>query len=245
MTILEWGLMIINVVGWFLLGLFIKRYLPAYMDQKGKNLATKEDIAEITRNTEEVKVLFQKEIAVFSHELTFVNDYAFNRYNILYARIYGIVIQSEYFRFFYKKHELGDLCFEEFPFIEIKRNRINSQESIFTGETISEKVRPIEDEITSFNKKELCDYIIDKSEYASPRLLKLAIAYRYAESNYEGTKKVEDPKVAKAFNDSEFELIKEIVKTIIVEYNEIRKIVNLSYSESELTTGELEHIEFK
>lgn len=245
MTILEWGLMIINVVGWFLLGLFIKRYLPAYMDQKGKNLATKEDIAEITRKTEEVKVLFQKEIAVFSHELTFANDYAFNRYSILYARIYGIVIQSEYLRFFYKKHELGDLSFEEFPFIEIKRSRINSQENIFTGETISEEVRSIEDEITSFNKKELCDYIIDKSEYSSPRVLKLAIAYRYAESNYEGTKKVEDPKVAKAYNDSEFELIKEIVKTIIVEYNEIRKIVNLSYSEYELTTGELEHIEFK
>lgn len=242
---MDWGLMIINVVGWFLLGLFIKKYLPAYMDQKGKNLATKEDIAEITRKTEEVKVLFQKEVAVFSNELTFANDYAFNRYSILYARIYGIVIQSEYLRFFYKKHELGDLSFEEFPFIEIKRSRINSQKNVFTGEKISEEVRSIEDEITSFNKKELCDYIIDKSEYASPRLLKLAIAYRYAESNYEGTKKVEDSRVVKAFNDSEFELIKEIVKTIIMEYNEIRKIVNLSYSESELTTGELEHIEFK
>lgn len=242
---MEWGLTIVNVVGLFLLGLFIKKYLPAYMDQKGKNLATKEDIAEITRNTEEVKVLFQKEMAVFSNELTFANDYAFNRYSILYARIYGIVIQSEYVRFFFKKHEIRDFSLEEFPFIELTRTQIKQQSNLFTGEKISEEVHSINDEMTSFNKKELCDYIIKNSEYASQKLLKLAIAYRYAWSSYDGTKKLEDAKMSKAFNDAEFELIKEIVKTIIMEYNEMRKIVNLSYSDHELTTGELEHIEFK
>lgn len=237
--------MIVNVVGLFLLGLFIKKYLPAYMDQKGKNLATKEDVAEITRNTEEVKVLFQKEMAVFSHELTFANDYAFNRYSILYAKIYGIVIQSEYIRFFYKKHEIQNLSVEEFPFIEITCTQIKQQSDLFTGEKISEEVYSINDEMTSFNKKELCDYIIKNSEYASQKLLKLAIAYRYAWSNYSGTKKLEDEKLSKAFNDAEFELIKEIVKTIIMEYNEMRKRVNFSYSDYELTTGKLEHIEFK
>ncbi|MBE1556944.1 hypothetical protein [Sporosarcina limicola] len=242
---MDWGLMIVNVVGLFLLGLFIKKYLPAYMDQKGKNLATKEDIAEITRNTEEVKVLFQKEIALFSQELTFENDYAFNRYSILYARIYGIVIQSEYVRFFFKKHKIRELSLEEFPFIEINRTQIKQQRHPSTGEKLSEEIRFIDDEMTSFNKKELCDYIIKNSEYASPKLLKLAIAYRYAWSNYGGTKNIEGEKMSAAFNESEFELIKEIVKTIIVEYNEMRKIVNLSYSEHELTTGKLEHIEFK
>ena len=33
----------------FLVGLFTKNYLSSYMDKKGENLATKEDIEEITR----------------------------------------------------------------------------------------------------------------------------------------------------------------------------------------------------
>ncbi|MEK3955283.1 hypothetical protein [Psychrobacillus sp. FSL K6-1464] len=242
---MEWILGIINIVGLFILGLFIKNYLPTYMAEKGKNLATKEDIKEITKRTEEVKILFQKEMEIFSNELTFTNEYAFNRYSILYAKVYGIVIQSEYVRFFYKKNELQDLSFEEYPFIEIKRNDIKQQIDLLTGSKISEEINPIVDEMTSFNKKELCDYIIKYSEYASPKLLKLAIAYRYAGSNYSGNRKIEDPGISKAFDDSEFDLIKEIVKTIITEYNEMRKIVKLSYSESELSTGQLAHTEFK
>lgn len=54
---MEWIQIIINVVLIFLLGLFIKNYLPSYMNEKGKNLATKEDIQEITRKTEEVQNL--------------------------------------------------------------------------------------------------------------------------------------------------------------------------------------------
>ena len=41
---MEWIPVVINVVLTILLGLFIKNYLPSYMDEKGKNLATKEDI---------------------------------------------------------------------------------------------------------------------------------------------------------------------------------------------------------
>lgn len=57
---MEWILVVINVVLTILLGLFIKNYLPSYMDEKGKNLATKEDIQEITRKTEEVQKEFGK-----------------------------------------------------------------------------------------------------------------------------------------------------------------------------------------
>lgn len=178
---MDWILGIINIVGLLILGLFIKSYLPTYMAEKGKNLATKEDIKEITKRTEEVKILFQKEMEIFSNDLTFTNEFAFNRYSLLYAKVYGIVIQSEYVRFFYKKNELQDLSFEEYPFIEIKRNNIKQQIDLLTGSKISEEINSIEDEMTSFNKKELCDYIIEYSEYASPKLLKLAIAYRCVE----------------------------------------------------------------
>ena len=32
----------------FVIGIFVSNYLPKYMDEKGKNLATKEDISDIT-----------------------------------------------------------------------------------------------------------------------------------------------------------------------------------------------------
>lgn len=237
-----WIIGAINVACIFILGLFIKKFLPSYMNEKGKNLATKEDIKDITRRTEEVKILFQKEMEIFSNDLTFTNDYAFNRYSILYTKIYGIVIQSEYLRYFYKKHKIGDYSLEEYPFLELSRTQVKKQTNLFTGVSTSEETT-LHNEITFFNKKQLCDYIIEHGEYASPKLLKLAIGYRYAWSHYAG--KLEDDTATKAFNDSEFELIREIVKTIIMEYNEMRKIVKLSYSEHELNTGHLEHIDFK
>lgn len=56
-----WAILIFEIllaVEVFLIGLFVKNYLPSYMDEKGKNLATKEDIEEITRKTEEVQQEF-------------------------------------------------------------------------------------------------------------------------------------------------------------------------------------------
>ena len=44
------------LVGLVVLGFIIKNYLPSYFTEKGKNLATKEDVAEITRKIEEVKL---------------------------------------------------------------------------------------------------------------------------------------------------------------------------------------------
>lgn len=56
-------------IGFISIGLILKSFLPKYMEEKGKNLATKEDIKEITKNTEEVKEIFNKKIAEFSKEL--------------------------------------------------------------------------------------------------------------------------------------------------------------------------------
>ena len=55
-----WINIIVTVLSVFILGLFLKNFLPSYMTEKGKNLATKEDIAEITKKTEEVQSEFQK-----------------------------------------------------------------------------------------------------------------------------------------------------------------------------------------
>ena len=42
-----------------------------YMDEKGKNLATKEDIEEITRKTEEVQQEFREGFELFSNDVKF------------------------------------------------------------------------------------------------------------------------------------------------------------------------------
>lgn len=55
---------ILEIVAIIILGLFLKNYFPSYMDEKGKNLATKEDIAEITRKTEVVQQGNTKTIAM-------------------------------------------------------------------------------------------------------------------------------------------------------------------------------------
>jgi hypothetical protein len=53
----------------FILGLFFNKYLPSYFTEKGKNLATKEDIAQITDLIEEVKSVYSRDIELLKAEL--------------------------------------------------------------------------------------------------------------------------------------------------------------------------------
>ncbi|MDF2649244.1 MAG: hypothetical protein K0Q73_5049 [Paenibacillus sp.] len=119
----DWILLLVMAIGFFCLGLFIKNYLPTYMNEKGKNLATKEDIGGITQKTEEVKTAFQKEFADFSTELRFKNDFYYKQYSQLYAKQYAIVAQSEYFRYFAEKYHGLNVPMDEVPFFEITGKR--------------------------------------------------------------------------------------------------------------------------
>ena len=46
----------------FLSGMLLREFLPGYLHEKGKNLATKEDVAEITKKIEEVRHGYTAEI---------------------------------------------------------------------------------------------------------------------------------------------------------------------------------------
>ena len=72
------------------------------MDKKGENLATKEDIEEITRKTEEVQREFKEEFEAFSSDMKFKYDFFYKQYLELYCKLYAIIIQSEYVRHFIK-----------------------------------------------------------------------------------------------------------------------------------------------
>lgn len=63
---------LMNLITWVVLivgGLLLRSYLPSYFQEKGKNLATKEDIKEITDKVEAVKAHYLKEIELYKQEI--------------------------------------------------------------------------------------------------------------------------------------------------------------------------------
>ena len=103
---------ILLAVAVFLIGLFVKNYLPSYMDEKGKNLATKEDIEEITRKTEEVQQEFHEGFELFSNDVKFKYNFFYKQYSELYCKLYAIIIQSEYVRHFIELTDKRTIPFE-------------------------------------------------------------------------------------------------------------------------------------
>lgn len=181
---MDWAMVILIfeillAVAVFLIGLFVKNYLPSYMDEKGKNLATKEDIEEITRKTEEVQQEFREGFELFSNDVKFKYDFFYKQYSELYCKLYAIIIQSEYVRHFIELTDKRTIPFEEAPFLEI--TPIHKETTIFNiskanGSSVTRKTEEIETPISQFNKKELCDYIISNGSLVSQKLLKLAVA---------------------------------------------------------------------
>lgn len=212
----------------FFIGLFVKDFFPSYMKKKGDNLATKEDVAEITQKTEDVKQQFQKDFATFSNTLKFRNEYASEQYVNLYAKLYVIIIQSEYCRKFIQDIQGVNTTFEEHPYIEISPTR--RQTTTFSSAGVQGHEEIIETDISNTNKKKLFELVIDNSQYASQELLKIAVAYRFVHSMY-GPAETDD------VNEEEVRLLKKLLKCIVREYNEVRKSLQFDYSETEFNDG--------
>ena len=225
----------------FIAGLFLKNYLPSYMNEKGKNLATKEDIQEITQKTESVQQEFREKFELFSSDVQFKYNFIYKQYSELYSKLYAIIMQSEYVRRYIKLTKDEDVSFEEVPFLEVSKTHRTTQTLTFdkdTGSKWKSKTIDIETSISRFNKQQLCDYIIEKGEYASQKLLKLAVAYRFAFSRYDGNPKNIAPSVdSDTANNEEIRLIREMVCCIVSEYNLFRKNLNMEYDADEITSG--------
>lgn len=65
---------VVFIVSLCVIGLFAKKYLPSYLQQKGRNLATKEDIKEITDKIESVKTQYTKSIEELKADLSIRNE---------------------------------------------------------------------------------------------------------------------------------------------------------------------------
>jgi len=231
---------ILILIGMFVLGLYVKNFFPSYMGKKGENLATKEDIAEITRRTEDVQRDFKERFELFSSDVQFKYDFFYKQYSELYCKLYSIIIQSEYVRLFFEKNDGTVLPFDEEPFIEMSKNhRQNQKIEIKQGETIknSSSEECIETPISQFNKAMLCDLIIQKDSLASQELLKLAVSYRFAYSFYSGNNDAKNSDVSETANEEEFRLIRAMVCNIVKDYNQLRKELKMPYNEQEITDG--------
>lgn len=65
----------INIITWIILiigGFFLKSYLPGYFQKKGENLATKEDIKEITEKVEGIKAEYAKQLELYKNEINLI-----------------------------------------------------------------------------------------------------------------------------------------------------------------------------
>lgn len=63
------GLQALTLIGVGVAVLLVRRHLAAYLSQKGENLATKEDIGDITRKVEEVRIAFAEQLSRIQTEL--------------------------------------------------------------------------------------------------------------------------------------------------------------------------------
>jgi hypothetical protein len=63
-------LQILLIGGIIAASLFLKNFLPSYVTEKGRNLATKQDIAAITKEVESVKAFYTREIEHLRSSLT-------------------------------------------------------------------------------------------------------------------------------------------------------------------------------
>lgn len=237
---MDTAILILEILILFLIGLFAKNYLPSYMNKKGENLATKEDVEEITRKTEEVQKEFREKFEEFSSDMEFKYDFFYRQYSELYCKLYAIVIQSEYVRHFLEVNDGKTITFEEAPFLEISpihRTTTTWEIKGTSNSSVSNKTESFETPISQFNKKQLCDYIIDNGEFATQGLLKLAVSYRFAYDHYSGNGTGGSPDAKETADEEEFKLIREIVIMIVKDYNRLRKDLKLAFSEEEIETG--------
>lgn len=237
---MDWIQIIFTALFIFLLGLFLKHYFPSYMEEKAKNLATKEDVEEITRKTEEVQREFREGFELFSSDVHFKYDFFYEQYSKLYCNLYAIIMQSEYVRRFLLLNDNQTVSFDEAPFLEVSPTKRVTQRTTWGAEQptrIEQKTEEFETPLSQYNKKKLCEYIIEHGEFASQKLLKIAVAYRFAYSYYDGNRDAKHADCAETANEEEFRLIRELVCCIVSEYNVLRKDLKMDYNEQELNTG--------
>ena len=216
-------LIVMVLVARFFWKQLVDKTIPSYMEEKGKNLATKQDVEEITRKTEQVQKEFKEDFERFTTDIHFKNDFYSQQYEELYAELYTIIIQSEYMRYLMKLKNGQTFSFEDYPFIAVSpihRSKTKVETKDDASLTVSHTEEQIETPESKFTCLKLSELIIDRGKFASPVLLKLAVSYRLVHGL------IMDSDVTK---NEDFRLQGEIVRRIVREYNELRCNLKMDY----------------
>jgi len=86
-------LQIVFILGLALASWFLKSYFPKYLEEKGKNLATKEDIEEITRKVESVKAEIEESKLIFQKKYQLKHEACLDALSLIDAH-FSHTIQS-------------------------------------------------------------------------------------------------------------------------------------------------------
>lgn len=162
----------------------------------------------------------------FDNSKKFLRDHSYNQLKELYLELYAVVVQSEFLRRF---NNVKD-SFKNVPFIEIHKKQL----TIYPFPNGSEETK-IVDSITEFNKIGIVNRVLNKKEFASQKLLKLIVSYRFVHDNY--LKKGISDELLEKYQEQEVRLIAEIVQTIVRECNQKLKQCKLEHDSIESSSG--------
>lgn len=79
---------VFNTIAFFISPFLFKHYIPAYLQKKAENLATKQDIEDITNKIESVKLLYEKNLLKFT-------TYHQKQSEVI-SKLYGLLSHSVY-----------------------------------------------------------------------------------------------------------------------------------------------------
>lgn len=174
---------------------------------------------------------------LFSENKRFKRDHYFSQLKELYLELYGVVSQSEFIRYFNDFNE--QFSFMDLPFLEIKRTVMKAVTNLETGKITREEVIK-ETDLTKYNKSYIANLIIEKKQYASPKLLKLAVAYRFC-NEYYLKQDLSNQDLLDKYQTEELKLIYELVVTIIKDTNEKLELCGMDYIEFEREHGVMDY----
>ncbi len=188
----------------------IKKWCDTYFSKKAENFATKQDIGEITSVTESINAKFREQQSMFDANLQFKYRLCEEQYKKLYVPLYWQICNSEATRSAFR--EFGGKCvlFEEVPVME------------YGNVCVAMKC--------------ITELINNNKEFASPELIRITTSLMILEKEM-NQRNSSDLTNA---NHIQFNLSKLLVKTIICDYNKLRKDLRMDENSNDYNAFDME-----
>lgn len=113
---------------------------------------------------------------VFKRKNEFKKKYNVEELKGLYIPLYCMISQSEYIRKTVGSLPNVNLSIKEAPYIHITKK---SSKTILNNNEVKHEEFIKDDELTKYDENAMVNLVIDNCRYATTKLIKLAIAYRF------------------------------------------------------------------